>query len=347
MSSDNQALSTAEAAFEDQRSSVGRTLHRFLHNNFTVVPAAILILSCLLFSLVVGSRFLHPFNFSLILQQATIIGIVGTAQTLIILTAGIDLSVGAIMIMASLIMGRLAVLSGVPVELAFLAGLAAGAACGFANGVLICRFKLPPFITTLGTWSVFGAINIGYSRSETIRSQEIADAAPFLQWTGQSFSFFGATLTYGSILLLLLVAVAWYVLNRTPFGKHVYAIGDDAEAAQLAGINIRRTLTAVYVLAGIICALAGWVLIGRTGSVSSLSGATVNLDSITAVVIGGTSLFGGRGSIIGTLFGALIVCTFRNGIALAGADAVWQEASIGLLILSAVALDNWLRKVSA
>ena len=143
------------------------------------------------------------------------------------------------------------------------------------------------------------------------------------------------------------MAVTWYVLNRTPFGKHVYAIGDDAEAAQLAGINIRRTLTAVYVLAGIICALAGWVLIGRTGSVSSLSGATVNLDSITAVVIGGTSLFGGRGSIIGTLFGALIVCTFRNGIALAGADAVWQEASIGLLILSAVALDNWLRKVSA
>jgi fructose transport system permease protein len=144
-----------------------------------------------------------------------------------------------------------------------------------------------------------------------------------------------------------MVALVWYLLNRTPFGKHVYAIGDDVEAAQLAGINIRRTLTTVYMLAGAICGVAGWVLIGRTGSVSPLSGATANLDSITAVVVGGTSLFGGRGSIIGTLFGALIVCTFRNGIALAGVDAVWQEASIGLLILAAVALDNWLRKVSA
>ncbi|MGN6305554.1 MAG: ABC transporter permease [Mesorhizobium sp.] len=346
MTSDDTTLTT-EAAFEDERPTLGRTLHRFLHNNFTVVPAAILILSCLFFGFLDGARFVHPFNFSLILQQATIIGIVGVAQTLIILTAGIDLSVGAIMIMASLVMGRLAVVAGVPVELAFPAGLLAGAACGLANGVLVCHLKLPPFITTLGTWSVFGAINLGFSRSETIRSQEIAETAPFLQWTGQSFSFFGAALTYGSILLLLMVALVWYLLNRTPFGKHVYAIGDDVEAAQLAGINIRRTLTTVYVLAGAICGVAGWVLIGRTGSVSPLSGATANLDSITAVVVGGTSLFGGRGSIIGTLFGALIVCTFRNGIALAGADAVWQEASIGLLILAAVALDNWLRKVSA
>ncbi len=347
MTSHDESLLTAEAAFEVDRPSAGRTLHRFLHNNFTVVPAAILVLSCLFFGFLDGARFVHPFNFSLILQQATIIGIVGVAQTLIILTAGIDLSVGAIMIMASLIMGRLAVQSGVPVELAFVAGLLAGAACGFANGVLVCRLKLPPFITTLGTWSIFGAINLGYSHSQTIRSQEIAETAPFLQWTGQSFEFFGATLTYGSILLLVLVALVWRLLNRTPFGKHVYAIGDDAEAARLAGIDIRRTLTGVYVLAGLICGVAGWVLIGRTGSVSPLSGTTANLDSITAVVIGGTSLFGGRGSIVGTLFGALIVCTFRNGIALAGADAVWQEASIGLLILCAVALDNWLRKVSA
>jgi len=331
----------------DESVTLGQRLHRFLHNNFTVVPAAILILSCLFFAILVGPRFYHPFNLSLIMQQATIIGVIGIAQTLIILTAGIDLSVGAIMVMASLVMGRLAVLSGVPVEQAFLLGLVAGGLCGLFNGALICYLRLPPFITTLGTWSIFGAINLGYSHSETIRSQEIADAAPFLHWTGQSFSFYGVVLTYGSILLLLLVALIWYLLNRTPFGKHIYAVGDDHEAAALAGINIKRTLIWVYTLAGLVCAVAGWVLIGRTGSVSPLSGATANLDSITAVVIGGTSLFGGRGSIIGTLLGALIVYTFRNGIALAGADAVWQDASLGLLILLAVAFDNWLRKVSA
>ncbi|MBE7220698.1 MAG: ABC transporter permease, partial [Caulobacteraceae bacterium] len=198
-----------------------------------------------------------------------------------------------------------------------------------------------------GTWSVFGALFLYFSGSQTIRSQEVAAAAPFLQWPGTAFQFGGARLTIGTILTVGVAGLVWYVLNRTAFGRHVYATGDDGEAARLAGINTRGTLLAVYGLAGLICAVGAWVLIGRVGAISPTSGGSANLDSITATVIGGTSLFGGRGSIVGTLVGALIVGVFRNGLALAGLDALWQEFTVGLLIIVAVALDQWIRRVSA
>ena len=138
----------------------------------------------------------------------------------------------------------------------------------------------------------------------------------------------------------------WYILTRTAWGRHVYATGDDPDSARLAGINTNRTLIAVYALAGLICAIAAWVLIGRIGGVSPQAGQTANLDSITAVVIGGTSLFGGRGSILGTLIGALIVGVFRNGLALSGLDVLWQEFTVGVLIIVAVAIDQWIRRVA-
>jgi fructose transport system permease protein len=136
-------------------------------------------------------------------------------------------------------------------------------------------------------------------------------------------------------------------LNHTAWGRHVYAIGDDPEAARLSGINVKRKLISVYALAGFICAIAGWALIGRIGSVSPLGGQTANIDAITAVVIGGTSLFGGRGSIVGTMFGALIVGVFGLGLRLIGTDPQWTFLSVGALIIIAVAIDQWIRKVSA
>jgi fructose transport system permease protein len=147
--------------------------------------------------------------------------------------------------------------------------------------------------------------------------------------------------------MFAMAAVVWYMLTRTAFGRHIYATGDDPEAARLAGINTGRTLAAVYILAGFICAIGGWALIGRIGAVSPQAGGTSNIDSITAVVIGGTSLFGGRGAIAGTLIGALIVGVFRNGLALGGVEVLWQEFAVGLLIIVAVGIDTWIRKVSA
>jgi fructose transport system permease protein len=338
------------AVFDEERKTLLTRLQHFLHSFPTMVPLIVLILGLIVFSALVGGRFFAPFNMSLILQQVTIIAVVGIAQTLVILTAGIDLSVGAIMIFSSVVMGRLAVLNGVPIFIAFPLGLLVGMACGFVNGLLVTYLRLPPFIVTLGTWSIFGALNIAYSHSETIRQQEIADVAPFLQFAGSVIKLEwmrGAVITYGTIFMVIIAAVVWYVLNRTAFGRHIYATGDDPDSARLAGISTDRTLIAVYTLAGLICAIAGWVLIGRIGAVSAIAGQTANLDSITAVVIGGTSLFGGRGSIVGTLIGALIVGVFRNGLALYGLDVVWQEFTVGVLIIVAVTLDQWIRRVAA
>jgi fructose transport system permease protein len=333
--------------FDDERRGVLHRIQRVLHETPTIVPVLVLVVSIALFSALVGGRFFHPFNLSLVLQQVTIIAIVGSAQTLVILTAGVDLSVGAIMVLSSVVMGRLAVLDGVPIWLAFPIGMFVGTACGFVNGVLVTKIKLPPFIVTLGTWSIFGALNLLYSHNETIRQQEVEQTAPFLQFLGTAIKFWGARLTYGSVLMILIAALLWYVLQRTAYGRHVYATGNDPNAARLAGVKVDRTLISVYTLAGFICAVASWAVIGRIGAISALSGGTANLDSITAVVIGGTSLFGGRGSILGTLVGALIVGVFRNGLALGGADALWQEFAVGVLIILAVAIDQWIRKVSA
>jgi fructose transport system permease protein len=358
MSDDGVGSATAErglvgssqsvASFDEGFHSPLRRVQGFLHAYPTAIPFIVLVIGILIFSVAAGGRFFAPFNLSLVLQQVTIIGVLGIAQTLVILTAGIDLSVGAIMILSSIVMGRLAVVAGVPVEISFMLGLITGMLCGLVNGILVAMVRLPPFIVTLGTWSIYGALVIFVSRSETIRSQDIAEIAPLLQWLGSKIRVgAGAVMTYGSILMIFLAMAVWYVLNRTAFGRHVYATGDDPEAARLAGINTKRTLIAVYTLAGLICAIAGWVTIGRIGAVSPLAGQNANLDAITAVVIGGTSLFGGRGSIVGTLVGALIVGVFRNGLALAGVDVLWQEFTVGLLIILAVTIDQWIRKISA
>ncbi len=334
------------ARFAKPNEPFGKRLQNLLQGTPTLIAGLVLLISLALFSVLVGERFLHPFNFSLIVQQVMIIGIVGIAQTLVILTAGIDLSVGAIMVLASMVMGRLAVENGVPTALAILAGLGVGGLCGLFNGVLVTRFRLPPFIVTLGTWNIFFALNLWYSASETIAAQDIETKAPLLLFFANAVDLFGARLTYGSIAMLLLVAAFWYVLNLTAWGRHVHAVGDDPEAARLAGIKTDRVLLSVYAAAGLICGLAAWVLIGRIGSASPQAGQTANLDAITAVVIGGTSLFGGRGSILGTLIGALIVGVFRNGLALSGVNVLWQEFAVGFLIIIAVAVDQWLRRAS-
>ena len=222
------------------------------------------------------------------LTQVTIIGILGIAQTLVILTAGIDLSVGVMMVISSVVMGRLGVIGGVPLIIAFPAGLLCGVIFGYLNGSLVTRLQMPPFIVTLGTLSIIGALNTFYSQSETIRSHDLEDKAPFLQLMGVPFQIGGARIILGSFLLIVLAAAVWYVLNRTAYGRHIYATGDDPEAARLAGIDTNKILLSVYVLAGLISSIAGWVLIGRIGAISPTAGENTNLDSITAVVIGGT-----------------------------------------------------------
>ncbi|MHC8509650.1 MAG: ABC transporter permease [Rhodospirillales bacterium] len=321
------------------------SLRHFLHSNPTAVSFIVLAVSVLAFG-AVADNFFTPFNLTLIIQQVTIIGILGIAQTLIILTAGIDLSVAAIMMFSTVVMGQIGVNMGAPPALAVLMGVLCGAVCGAVNGGLVTFFRLPPFIVTLGSWKVFFALNLWLSSGQSIRSQDIDIQAPLLKTFGASFKMFGAQFTSGSIAMLVLFGLFWFLLNWTSWGRHVYAVGDDADAARLSGINTRRLLLSVYTAAGALCAFAGWVGVGRVGSVSPQSFYEGNLDAITAVVIGGTSLFGGRGSIIGTLVGALIVGVFRSGLNLSGVDVLWQQFAVGALIILAVAVDQWLRRVT-
>ncbi|MCO6187516.1 ABC transporter permease [Rhizobium sp. L1K21] len=327
---------------------VGR-FHQALHSTPALVPLIVLIMAIVVFGLVLGSRFFSPFALTLILQQVQIVGVLAAAQSLIILTAGIDLSVGALAVLCSVIMGQFTFRYGLPPFLAVIAGIVLGAAIGAVNGWLVSRVKLPPFIVTLGMWQIVLAANYLYSANETIRAQDIESQAPFLQLMGAKFEIGGATFTLGVIFMIALVVGLAYALRSTAWGRHVYAVGDDPEAAELAGVSVNRTLMSIYILVGIICAFAGWVMIGRYGSVSpsATTGVIGNIQSITAVVIGGISLFGGRGSIIGSFFGALIVGVFELGLRMSGADPQWTYLLIGTLIIGAVSIDQWIRKVAA
>ena len=335
----------AVAHFDDGDSAL-KKFQQFLHTSPAAVPLIVLIASIAVFGILVGSKFFNPFSLTLILQQVAIVGIVGAAQTLVILTAGIDLSVGATMVLSSVVMGQFTFRYGIPVPLSILCGLGCGALCGFINGWLIAYQKLPPFIVTLGTWQVFNAIKYIYSRNETIRTQDIEAQAPLLQVFGTQLKFGGAVFTFGVIFMVLLVLLLWYVLNYTAWGRRLYAVGDDPDAAELSGVPVKTMLLTTYTLCGLICGIAGWVLIGRIGSVSPTSGEFANIESITAVVIGGISLFGGRGSILGMIFGAMIVGVFSLGLRLYGADAQYTYLLIGVLIIGAVAVDQWIRKVA-
>jgi fructose transport system permease protein len=333
-------------AAERARSTLQR-IQALLHANPTLVPLLVLAASVAAFGLIAGDRFFHPFNLSLIIQQVSIIGMLAAAQSLIILTAGIDLSVAAIMVLSSVVMGRLAVELGVPTPLAILAGAAVATACGTLNGVLVTGLRLPPFIVTLGTWNIFFALNLWLSGAQSIRSQDIDAEAPLLKLFAARLDVMGAQFTAGSFLMVAVFVLLWYALNRTAWGRHVYAIGDNRSAAELSGIRTTPTLRSVYAAAGLICGIAAWASIGRVGSVSPQSFYEGNLQSITAVVIGGISLFGGRGSILGPLVGALIVGVFQSGLRLAGVDVLWQVFAIGWLIILAVAIDQWIRRVAA
>ena len=333
------ALDLAEE-FLDRTTPLSR-IRNVLHRYPAISPAIVLVIAVIVFGLL-NDRFLNPANLSLITQQVAVVGTLAVAQTLIILTAGIDLSVGAVMVLSSMVMAQTTVQLGVPAIIGLFLGLVVGLAAGAFNGFLVTRLKLPPFIVTLGTLSIFVALTLLYSGGATVRGGEMPE---LLTAMGATFNIGGVNFTVGVLMMLLLYVVIALILQKTAWGRHVYAVGDDPEAARLAGISVNRVLMSVYLAAGAILALGAWIQIGRTNAASPNAGAELNLDSITAVVIGGTSLFGGRGTVWGTLLGALIVGVFRNGLSLAGLDVLWQTFAVGVLIIVAVSVDQWIRKV--
>lgn len=301
-------------------------------------PFIALVIACAVFG-VTTERFFSAENFSLILQQVMVVGVIAIGQTLIILTAGIDLSCGMLMALGSIVMTKFAADLGMPAPLAILCGIGVTALFGLVNGLLVTRIKLPPFIVTLGTFNIAFAITQLYSGSQTV-----TEVPPLMTWLGGTFSLGGANVAYGTVLMILLYLGTWFWLRETAAGRHVYAVGNNPEATRLVGIPTDRVLLGVYVLAGVFYGIASLLAVSRTGVGDPNAGQTENLDAITAVVLGGTSLFGGRGVILGSLIGAVVVGVLRNGLTLMGVSSVYQVLITGILVILAVAIDQLSRK---
>jgi fructose transport system permease protein len=338
-----QAPHTAAEQFALRQQSPLQRIQHILHSHPSISPLLVLIISIIAFT-IINPRFIQPATIGIILQQVSVIAALAIGQTLVILTAGIDLSVGAIAILASLIMASLSANNGIPGVLAILIGIAAGVIAGAINGTLVTRLKLPPFIVTLGTLSIFTAIALLYSGGQQISRRQMP---PILTWAGTPILIGPFRITMGVIIVAIMAVIMAFILGQTSWGRHVYAVGDDAEASRLVGIRVDSVLLSVYTVAGLIYGITAWVQIGRSGTASANAIVDANLDSITAVVIGGTSLFGGRGTIIGTILGALIVGVFRIGLSLAGVDDQWRVFATGVLVIVAVSIDQWIRKVKA
>jgi fructose transport system permease protein len=303
-------------------------------------PLLALLVACVFFASQ-SSRFLSPENFALIVQQVMVVGVLAIGQTLVILTAGIDLSCGMIMALGSMIMSLVATRTGLSPALALTIGLGATTLAGAINGLLVTRLSLPPFIVTLGT------MNIAFALTQIVsRSQSVTDLPPLLTALGETVRVGGTPIAYGALAMIALYAIAWWLLRETAGGRHVYAVGNNREAARVSGIDTGRVLLTAYSLAGLCYGAAALLAIARTGVGDPQAGQTENLDTVTAVVLGGTSLFGGRGIITGSLIGALIVGVFRNGLTLMGVSSVYQILITGILVIAAVATDQWSRRAA-
>jgi inositol transport system permease protein len=309
-------------------------------------PVIFLLVLMLIFALL-EPRFLHPINLFNVMRQISITGLIAIGMTFVILTAGIDLSVGSILALAGLVaaavakgglsdrftVGAIQEAAGYGWPPALLAGLGVGLACGFVQGLAITRLKVPPFVVTLGGLSAFRG-------------------AALLFAGGGPISGFGADYTWWGqgkvgpvpvpvIIFLAFAVLAHVVLRYTRFGRHVYAVGGNPEAARLAGLNVGRITLSVYVIIGFFAGLAGFVLSARLNSAEAVAGIGYELTVIASVVIGGTSLFGGIGSVFGTVIGSILIGTLINGLVLMNVSTYIQQIIIGVIIVLAVAFDQF------
>jgi ribose transport system permease protein len=277
--------------------------------------------------------FLTVGNLFDVTRQVSINAVISFGMTLVILLGGIDLSVGSILAVSSLMVAIL-MKSGEPAGLATLIGILGGALMGAVNGLLVTKGRVAPFIATLGTMTLLRGVALVLSQGSPI------SGFPSGFFAALGSGYFLRVIPLPVLWMLALFAILWFVLDRTVFGRHVYATGGNSEAASLSGINVDRVQILVYTLSGFTAALAGIILTSRLDSAQPTAGAGYELDAITAVVLGGTSLAGGRGWIFGTLLGALLIGVLNNGLNLVGVSAFYQQVIKGSVILLAVLLDR-------
>ncbi len=330
-----EAASPAVAVAAPQRS---RTVVIRLLSRYGII--AVFLLLCVVLSLA-NEYFLTWGNWANVLRQTSINGILAIGMTFVILCGGIDLSVGSVLALAGMVAASLVTgLSAQPPLLAIAAGILAGTALGSVNGLLVARLSVPPFVATLGMLSVARGLTFIYSDG-----MPIPNLSPGFRFIGQGDVF---RVPMPVIILLGVFAVFYFLLTYTTYGRYVYAVGGSEKSAKTSGINTRLITFSVYAISGALAGLAGQILAARTTSALPQAGIAYELDAIAAVVIGGTSLSkGGVGSLVGTLFGALIIGVINNGLDLMGVSSYYQQVIKGIIIVAAVLLDAFTRKRQA
>lgn len=295
-------------------------------------PLLGLLLLCLVLSLTTD-RFLAVNNLLNVMDQATVLGIMAIGMTFVILIGGIDLSVGSLLALSTMVMGTLNVNFGVPLPVAILGGVTAAAIGGLANGVLVVRLGMPAFVATLATMSIARGLANLITNGTQITG--------YSSWFSDlSIIRYGGLISATVALFILVVLISWILLSYHSIGRKVYAIGGGSEVARLAGINVKKYTTLIYVLCGITAGIGGVILATRLDSSEPSAGLGWELDVIAAVVIGGGSLTGGVGTIGGTVIGVLIIGVLRNGLNLIGISPFIQQIVIGVVIAVAVIIDQ-------
>ncbi|WHY97641.1 ABC transporter permease [Peribacillus simplex] len=282
---------------------------------------------------VLNPSFMEPNNILNLLRQTSINALIAFGMTFIILTGGIDLSVGSILALSSALMAGMMV-SGVDPILAILVGILLGAIMGVINGILVSKGKMAPFIVTLATMTIFRGLTLVYTDGKPITG--IGDSEMF-QMLGRGY-FLG--LPVPAVVMVIAFFILWFLLHKTSFGRKTYAIGGNERASRISGIKVDRVKVAIYGLAGTMAAIAGAILTSRLNSAQPTAGQSYEMDAIAAVVLGGTSLSGGKGRLFGTLVGVLIIGTLNNGMNLLGVSSFYQQVVKGAVILIAVLLDR-------
>lgn len=317
-------------AVEKTKNSNGILLTGYLREAGTLIG----LIALMVFFASQSPIFLTERNLINVLQQSSINACIALGMTLVIISGGIDLSVGAVAAFTAVITADL-MLKGTPIPLAILAGVALGIGCGIVNGLLISRARLQPFIATLGTMSVYRALALIYTGGN-----------PILSVPADYRSFFTSTvgpLPMSVVIVIVMAFIGWILLRRTALGEYILSVGGNEEAASICGVPVTLTRLAVYGISGFLAALAAFILVGRLGAAEPILGQNWELDAIASAAIGGASLMGGKGSIVGTLMGAVILGAMRNGLTLMNVQAFYQLLATGVIILLAMLVDRLTR----
>jgi len=277
-------------------------------------------------------KFLQYQNLINVIRQISFIAIIATGSTFIIITGGIDLSPGSIMGLTSAISSMLAQQNGLPLIVSLAIGLGLGAFCGFTNGFLVAKTKIPPFIATLGMMEIARGVALLITNG-----RPVGNISRDLEFLGKG-SIFG--IPFPIFILVIVTFIMFVLLNNTPFGRRILALGGNEQAAKISGISVEKVKIIVYTMGGLLAALAGILMTGRVASGQPKLGVGFEMDAVAAAVIGGTSLSGGIGSIFGTLCGALVIGVINNGMDLLSVSAYWQQIVKGVIIVGAVILDQ-------